>query len=170
MRRVTREDWDLEEVAVEFREIPYTDEFSSDEWRRLSHGLRPAEMEDKWFIFCEESTLHIHRSWTGRLVYRVEFDVSSEVSRVSQVRRAVAENLPDFDDEYDAALLRFLLRGLVLGQPEEFPIPESERSRAGPFQHHMAGTAAPHRTIPDRGGWWSYILGRLSGLRGDRKR
>ena len=39
----------------------------------LSWGHVPLEMEDKWFSYMEDGSLHIHRSWTGFCIYIVEF-------------------------------------------------------------------------------------------------
>ena len=52
--------------------VPYHAAFSPEEVNRLEAGLRPREMEDKWFIYFEEPCLYLHRSWTGQPVYRLK--------------------------------------------------------------------------------------------------
>ena len=39
--------------------------FSDTQFGKLTRGLIPREMEDKWFIFYEDTWLYFHRSWTG---------------------------------------------------------------------------------------------------------
>ena len=43
----------------------------------LKLGHIPQEMEDKWFGYIEEDTLHIHRRWTGFCIYIVKICSSS---------------------------------------------------------------------------------------------
>jgi hypothetical protein len=47
--------------------------FSRDEMERIRFGFAPPDMDYKWFMYYDAGTLHIHRSWTGVCVYRVEF-------------------------------------------------------------------------------------------------
>jgi len=39
--------------------------FTDAQYSKLTRGLIPEQMEDKWFIFCEKDWLYFHRSWTG---------------------------------------------------------------------------------------------------------
>jgi hypothetical protein len=52
--------------------IPFQATFSPTELSRLRKGLIPKSMDDKWFIYFESPYLYLHRSWTGKLIYRVE--------------------------------------------------------------------------------------------------
>ena len=45
--------------------------FTSVEIERLKVGLIPKVMEDKWFIYYDNHTLNIHRSWTGFHIYKI---------------------------------------------------------------------------------------------------
>ena len=49
--------------------------FSAEQMKRISKGILPDEMEDKWFMYYDEdeSKLYMHRSWTGYCVYIVKF-------------------------------------------------------------------------------------------------
>ncbi|WP_396168917.1 ADP-ribosylglycohydrolase family protein [Flavobacterium sp.] len=45
-------------------------QFTEKLFSKLTNGLIPNQMEDKWFIYCENNWLHFHRSWTGFGIYK----------------------------------------------------------------------------------------------------
>ncbi len=59
-------------------ELPFSRCFSADEIRRLSHGLIPLRMEDKWFGILRSDSLDFYRSWTGYLIYRLAVHESGD--------------------------------------------------------------------------------------------
>lgn len=53
--KATRQSWpDLLPLPRARSTLPIRHEFTEGEYKRLSLGLIPQEMEDKWFIFLEE--------------------------------------------------------------------------------------------------------------------
>lgn len=50
------------------RIIPFED------MKLIMMGFRPAGMEDKWFMYCDEDTIRIYRSWTGICIYAAHFE------------------------------------------------------------------------------------------------
>ena len=64
--------------------LPYQRGFSDEELARISNGLIPGKMEDKWFIFYEEPYLYFHRSWTGEPFSRLKFAAGKEGTQVSE--------------------------------------------------------------------------------------
>lgn len=73
-KRATRNSWTTEPMPRKVAVLSYTAEFSSEEFKKISRGLIPQMMEEKWFIYLYRKTLHRHRSWTGFCVYQVEFE------------------------------------------------------------------------------------------------
>jgi hypothetical protein len=130
--------------------LGYTGEFSSEEFDRISRGLIPYAMEDKWFIYLDGNTLYMHRSWTGNCIYQVEFEAVAEkhIVRCALVNRDQTQ-YKSTDDVYDAALLHFLISNLLLGKQDEFPVPGavSKRYAKGSFQHNVSGTAYPEKLL-----------------------
>jgi hypothetical protein len=138
-----------------------------EEFKKISLGLIPQEMEDKWFIYLDGNTLYLHRSWTGLCIYQVEFE---RVAGKHVVRRALVNRNPTqdqaTDDVYDSALLGFLIGNLLLGKPGKFPVPGtlSKRNSKGIFQHHISGTAYPEKSVDSnppstpagRKRWWKF--------------
>ncbi len=150
MEKAGRTSWKVEDPRVPLRRIPYEDEFTSTEWARLSNGLIPECMEDKWFVFAEEGTILLHRSWTGEFVYKVTVSLTDDAARVvSAEREDWGDVLPE-DDVYHGKLVRFLLRGLVLHQDVLFPLPAGHAPDDGLYQHHIAGTGFPEEGREER--------------------
>ena len=69
--RATRESWKILPLPEKRVEIPFERTFTADEYQELARGVIPQEMEDKWFIFCENDVLYFHRSWTGYCILQV---------------------------------------------------------------------------------------------------
>jgi hypothetical protein len=130
--------------------LVYQARFTQDEYAIIRRGLVPEEMEDKWFVFWEASSLFFHRSWTGHCVYQVELRPSEDGCEVAQAAVSTdPEHYRRSSDQYEAALLDFLIRGLLLHQSVEFPMPPdiSVSAPRGLYQHHIAGTGFPERTL-----------------------
>jgi hypothetical protein len=121
--------------------LPFTGSYSLEEYERLSRGLVPRVMEDKWFIFEDGGTLSFHRSWTGVCVYQVRLEPAGERYQVVDARtnRAVG----GIDIWYEARLLRFLIENLLLGHALPFPLPAGGSDPDGLLQHAISGTAFP---------------------------
>ena len=45
--------------------------FSAAELALLRLGLIPRDMDDRWFIYLVNNTLHFHRSWTGHEIFQL---------------------------------------------------------------------------------------------------
>lgn len=136
--------------------IPYHAAFSNEDSRRLKAGFVPSQMEDKWFIYYADSSLFLHRSWTGQGVYRVDFEVCADGMRVRQASCA-AHVLAASDAGYQAALLAFLLSNLLLGRDEPFPAPAGlNETIPGVYQHVISGTGYPEARTGSSRPWWKF--------------
>jgi hypothetical protein len=123
--------------------IPYRTTFDTGQFARLKIGLVPLEMEDKWFIYFEEPHLFLHRSWTGQPVYKLTLKSLPIGAEVIEALWSETGS-PDFDSEYQARLLDFLIANLLLGQSKQFPVPPGlTEPMPGVFQHHVSGTGYP---------------------------
>jgi hypothetical protein len=150
--------WKTKPMPAEVAVLDYAAEFSPEEFERISRGLVPQEMEDKWFIFLEGNTLNLHRSWTGHCIYQVEFD--RDVEKYS-VRRATANRVPDeyrqTDDAYDAQMFHFLISNFLLGRSVPFPVPSDlpKDTPKGVYQHHVSGSGYPETEVAQKP-WWKF--------------
>jgi hypothetical protein len=120
--------------------IPYHESFTDDEFSKIGEGLIPKVMEDKWFIYFEQPYLFLHRSWTGKPVYRVCLAAIDERAIVTEALCA-ADLLEPGGPEYHAKLLDFLIGNLLLAKAKLFPMLKNftEKSK-GLLQHHISGT------------------------------
>ena len=167
MGNAQRDSWNTQPMPPARAVLDYRGRFSAEEFERISHGLIPQAMEDKWLIFLKGTTLHLHRSWTGICVFEVEFEAigAERVVRRALVNRDRAQYCSP-DDAYDSALLHFLISTLLLGKPVPFPVPGawSKGTPKGILQHHIAGTAYPERPTDARAArgpasrrpWWKF--------------
>ena len=151
-----RSSWEIRPASGPLLPVQYQDDFNSQELELLSLGLVPQEMEDKWFIFREDDEVFFHRSWTGHLVYQISLDGAT-------VKSAYVVDDPSFyrrgTDDYEARLLRFLIRGLLLRQDVPFPVPENiSNSPPGIFQHSIAGSGFPEDIVAVHHGAFERIV------------
>ena len=83
-------DWGTEPMEQPVKRVPLRGlVLTAKEYRRLSLGLIPVEMEDKWFLYHQDDQLFCHRSWTGQCDYIVEF------ARCEEGYRAEAFLMPE---------------------------------------------------------------------------
>jgi hypothetical protein len=84
--------------------------YSQEEFDRIAAGCIPGKMEDKWFIFYEDSWLYLHRSWTGFCIFKVRFESGAEGMKVIEVHvnQDPAQHT-EVDDRRNATRLGILL-------------------------------------------------------------
>lgn len=141
--RATASSW-KREPFIQGMPLAYHTSFSAEQFARLRQGLVPREMEDRWFVYYEEPFLFLHRSWSGKPVYRVELEQQGEGARVVRAEISKAMGASETELAHQALMLDFLISNLLLGQAKPFPRPPGLReSKPGMFQHHLAGTAYP---------------------------
>lgn len=102
--------------------LRYKRNFTLNEYQKISAGLIPQMMEDKWFIYFEDDILYFHRSWTGICVYQVQITESDMTYFVSKafVNRDIREYQEQSND-YDLSFLSFLIESLLLNKKVPFP-------------------------------------------------
>ena len=148
---VTKDSWDTLPPPEQQERLSYNAVFTSEDGVLLKKGLKPLEMEDKWFVYFVDGWIYLHRSWTGVLIYWLKLDESSDEISISEawVNRDL-EQYKETDNNYDALMLDFLIRCLLLNQNVEFPVrpADIENSPEGVYQHHIVGRAYPEREVP----------------------
>ena len=136
-----------EKVSISLRR-----KFTKEEFTKISHGLVPSSMDDKWFIFLENNILNFHRSWTGTCIYQIHFVAEEDVYFASEIW--VNRNPDQYKEtkkHYDERLLLFLIENLLLENNIAFPIPNdvSKDYLKGALQHSAAGTGYPEIEFED---------------------
>lgn len=117
-----KEDWKTEPFPALTRELSFVRHYTPAEMEQIAQGLVPMEMEQKWFIYLEDDTLHFHRSWTGNKIYEVRF---SRDERGFCANRAIANCDPSqyrkINDRPEEDMLDYLINRLLLGKDVPFP-------------------------------------------------
>ncbi|MBS1839926.1 MAG: hypothetical protein JSS69_09910 [Acidobacteria bacterium] len=142
--------------------IPFRALWSQDQFIKITQGLIPKTMEDKWFIYYETPHLFFHRSWTGKPVFRVMIVAGVNGYQVAEALAAMKlTSGPNENFVYEAKLLDFLVSNLLLGGCKPFPMPPGaeERTAPGVIQHAVSGTGYPqesqHSSMQKKP-WWHF--------------
>jgi len=89
--------------------------FTERQFSKLTKGLIPQQMEDKWFIFYENDWLHFHRSWTGFGLYKAQLIKEKDGYSIKEFwAERNQEKYKNEDDNTDIETVSFLItRGLL---------------------------------------------------------
>ena len=137
--------------------IPVDVEGTTEDLEKVKLGFIPAQMEDKWFIYFQSPYLYLHRSWTGRPVYRIE--IEGDEARFWVKESLISRDLAEGEDlQYQGLLARFLVSNILLQRGVDFPMPpDVVEKRKGVYQHHIAGTGYREaRTGSSKKRWWQF--------------
>jgi hypothetical protein len=142
MKAAKESDWQTQPLPSQRSTIPVDRRFSSAEIQRLRSGLVPEEMEDKWFIYWQDDTLFLHRSWTGFCVYVVRFAPEGDAYRMveAEVNRD-PEQYRETNDDRDARMISYLIDVLLLGRQADFPSDEPVSEKTALQQWSQVGRA-----------------------------
>lgn len=123
--RATRQSWpDAKPLPAQRAQLALQRAFTEQEYEQIRLGFIPEQMEDKWFMFVEDDTLYIHRSWTGFCIYQLAL-VKENSNYV--VGEAFANRDPSqyssAGDLYDEKMALFLIDFLLLQERKMMPLP-----------------------------------------------
>lgn len=98
--------------------------FKPDEFEQIKQGFLPKDMDDKWFIYFDESVneISMHRSWTGYCIYRISLKrtgSSYEVSRAWVNRNP--EQYDGSDIDHDRQVASWLMDTFLLHKERPYP-------------------------------------------------
>jgi hypothetical protein len=110
VRTVPAKPSDLKTAPMgELHPIEYQRSFNDEEMHKIRWGTVPAQQEDKWFAFMDGEALYIFRSWTGQLVWKVDFAPSPENGVVRTAWQS--EDMPQVGPSELNSFLTMLARG-----------------------------------------------------------
>ncbi len=76
----------------------------------IKYGHIPEAMEDHWFMYCDEDTIHYHRSWTGLCIFEAKYEACAEGYKITELAiNRDPEQFSNTDDEKCAYLFMALL-------------------------------------------------------------
>ncbi len=102
--------------------------FSAAEFEQMQAGLVPEAMEDRWFIYYDDGWLRFHRSWTGHLIYAIQFAPSDDgVRAVSSWANRNPEEYRWNDADYDRQFVLYMIDALLLKKDSKAPEPPAPK-------------------------------------------
>jgi 8-oxo-dGTP pyrophosphatase MutT (NUDIX family) len=118
-----REDWKFKPMPAQRARLPYQREFTPSEMKQVLRGFLPTYQEQKWCIVFQNSTLHVHRSWTGIEVFRLVLEPAPKGRdhwRVCQAELNMLSSQCKYRDENEALdVLRDVVDGWLLSYGED---------------------------------------------------
>jgi hypothetical protein len=98
------------------RRIEFYMNFTDQQFSKLSNGLIPQQMEDKWFIYYENNWLYFHRSWTGLGIFKAQVIKETEGYAIKDFWvETNHDNYKNRDDNAEIANFSFLVTQGLLG-------------------------------------------------------
>jgi hypothetical protein len=141
--KANRKSWKINPISKEKVAMDIYAEYSAVEYKKMSEGFQPYDMDQKWFVYMEDDTLWFHRSWTGVCIYEVKF-INTGDKHI--IKEAWADGLKDLDDikirNYWSKIVLFLIDAILLGKKAVMPEPEEyadDPAQSFVFRFHMFG-------------------------------
>ncbi|PIE86107.1 MAG: hypothetical protein CSA05_02160 [Bacteroidia bacterium] len=147
----SKSDWKNNPMPKESISINLNKKVSKTEMKEIEKGLIPLEMEDKWFIFCEQNRIYFHRSWSGDCIYIAEYkeiaDNEFEIGKLIINRNP--EQYQSNDVESDKELFVFIFERLLLDKDVSFPSRETNATKeeAEIHKHVIVGYGSSRKDI-----------------------
>ncbi|VAW42877.1 hypothetical protein MNBD_CHLOROFLEXI01-5353 [hydrothermal vent metagenome] len=123
------------------KELLLNGRYTRAEFVTISQGFVPQGASDKWFIYLQDEWLHCHRSVSGSCIFILQIvpDEDDYAAPILWVNQEPSQ-YRSFEDEYDVALLAYLIDTILLGRFAPFPqakqFSETDRQR---HQQHVMG-------------------------------
>lgn len=115
------------------KRIDFSIKFTDEQFEKITNGLIPEEMEDKWFIFFENNWLYFHRSWTGYCQFKMQITKEKD-KQIYSVKEFYAERNPErykcVDDTEEIKKISFLIMCGLLRLDENYNDLSSEKKSA----------------------------------------
>ena len=73
---VKKSDWKTMPIPVEKADLGYQKVFRAADAKKIMSGHKPEDMDDRWFIYYEDSWVYFVRSWTGYHIFGFKLAVS----------------------------------------------------------------------------------------------
>lgn len=106
----TKDSWKTQPMPEKHTTIAMDESITSEAMRVVKCGHIPEAMEDHWFMYCDETTIRYHRSWTGICIYIAKYEDDGATCRISELTvNRDPEQYTNTDDEQDVARFMTLL-------------------------------------------------------------
>lgn len=76
--------WSISNEYCTFKKINVHKSYTKSQFSKIIRGFLPESMEDRWFIYYEDY-LYVHRSWSGKCIYKLKFVQKKEYFLLTQI-------------------------------------------------------------------------------------
>lgn len=139
--RATKNSWKTRPMPPQRKELELDGMFSRHEYVTVSLGKVPQSPADKWFIYLDGEWLYFHRAQTGACVFQLRIQPFED--RYHANLAVVNRNPQQYrneDDEYDVAMIAYLIDHLLLGRFVPIPKPKGLRKQdVSQYKHDVMG-------------------------------
>ncbi len=110
----------------------------------VATGMRAQTTEDLWMIDCRDNRVYLRRSWTGQLVFMLNFQrIPTDGAKITRIWVTGEEPFGQQSAEYITAYVRHLIDTHLLGILAPFPIPpdfpNDDDQKIAAFVFHSVG-------------------------------
>ena len=140
-QRATAVSWKHKPMPAARKELLLNGRYTREEYVTISQGFVPKTSADKWFIYLVDEWLYCHRSISGSCIYQLQIVPDEDGYAAPKMWVNQDPNqYRSLDDEYDVALLAYLIDTILLGRFAPFPqakqFSETDQQR---HQQHVMG-------------------------------
>ncbi|MAU02140.1 MAG: hypothetical protein CL608_33805 [Anaerolineaceae bacterium] len=139
-QRATANAWPNKPMPDAHRVLLLDGRYTRDEYVTISQGFVPQSPADKWFIYLEDEWLNFHRSASGSCIFQLQIAPADEGYAADRLLvNQAPRQYRSLSDEYDVALVSYLIDAVLLGRFAPFPQPEqfSDEDHQRHQQHVM---------------------------------
>ena len=111
---VKKDDWQTIDMPQQVEYFTLEKKLEDNYIELLKYGYFEDSMDSKWFMYCEDDKMYIHRSWTGYCLYIVELSNTGILQvTVNRNNKQYAEKNINFDKFYvDHLISMFIARNI----------------------------------------------------------
>ncbi len=81
----TKGSWEVQPMPDKNIVISMDLTLPNDVMRIIKYGHIPDAMEDHWFMYCDEDTIHYHRSWSGICIFKAKYEDYADGYRITSL-------------------------------------------------------------------------------------
>ena len=105
-RAATKKSWKNRPMPEKNVTVPMDIGLTAGQMARVRLGHIPEAMEDHWFMYCSEHTIHYHRSWTGYCIFEAEFEARGDGYVITSL--TINQDPDEHTDDLEGAKARFV--------------------------------------------------------------
>ena len=117
--RATADSWKIKPISDKCGTLVLHMHITDANMEIIMMGHIPETMEDHWFIWCDDSHIRIHRSWSGECMFEAEYSKNPDGNgyTIGDVKVNLSDEMDyAFSPQASYALFRCLIRAEIASQ------------------------------------------------------